>query len=117
MADSNHRSLRLPQWLWERYGEVVGDVGRTSDLKVFQDWRIDHSDVHLGDDVAGPYDFLATLRIESARWDLYCDTVGDGAATSDMRRYIWWRVQHPSDPLPGRRLGPLRRQSRRPALV
>jgi len=27
MADTNHRSLRLPSWLWQQYGKVVGDIG------------------------------------------------------------------------------------------
>jgi hypothetical protein len=117
MADSNHRSLWLPRWLWEQYGTIVGNVGRTGDLKVFMDWRIDHPDLVLGPDVDPPYDFLATLRIESDRWDMYLETVDDGAGSSGMRRYVSWRVQHPSKPLPGRRLGPLRRESPRPALV
>lgn len=115
MAD-NHRPLRLPFWLWLDYADVIGDVGRTADLKVFMDWRIDN-DLPFGPDVDPPYDFLTTLRIESARWQLFMETVGEGECSSEMRRYIWWRVQHPAQPLPGRRLGPLRKQSRRPVLV
>lgn len=117
MAENPHRSLWLPQWLWTKYATVVGDRGRTADLKTFMDWRIDHTDLVLGPDVAAPYDFLATVRIESDRWDLYMATVGAGEGSAEMRRYIRWRIQHMSDPLPGRRLGPLRRNSRRPALV
>jgi len=117
MADTNHRSLRLPSWLWQQYGKVVGDIGRASDLKVFMDWRIDHTDAVLGDDVAAPHDFLTTLRVEEPRWEMFMATVGDSECSAEMRRYIWWRIQHPQDPLPGRRLGPLRRQSRAAALV
>jgi hypothetical protein len=116
MADNPHRSLWLPPWLWTQYASVVGDRGRTADLKMFMDWRIDHTEPVLGPDVAPPCDFLATLRVESERWELYMDTVGEGEASAEMRRYIWWRIQHPSDPLPGRRLGPMRRDGR-PAMV
>lgn len=106
----NHRSLRLPTWLWLQYAKVVGNAGRTPDLKVFMDWRIDHRGVDLGDDVTTPYDFLTTLRIEPQRWELFKNSVGDGETPAELRRYIWWRVQHPDTPLPGRRLGPLRRE-------
>jgi hypothetical protein len=116
MAD-NHHPLRLPSWLWRQYAKVVGNVGRTPDLKVFMDWRIDNTDVELALDVTTPYDFLATLRIEPARWQLFAETVEDRSCSSELRRYIWWRVQHPDEPLPGRRLGPLRRESQRPVLV
>lgn len=116
MAD-NHRPLRLPKWLWQQYARVVGDVGRTPDLKIFMDWCMDNTTVDLGPDVAAPYDFLATLRVEPERWEAFLDAVGDRGASRRLRTYIWWRVQHPHDPLPGRRLGPLRRSSRRPALV
>lgn len=117
MADNPHRSLWLPLRLWTQYAEVVGNGGRTADLKIFMDWRIDHPDLVLGPDVAAPYDFLTTLRVESRRWELYLKTVGEREGSAEMRRYISWRIQHPSDPLPGRRLGPLRREVRRPALV
>lgn len=115
MAD-NHHPLRLPKWLWLQYARVVGDVGRTADLKVFMDWRIDHTGVLLGPDVAAPHDFLATLRIEPERWNLFKATLDEGECSAQMRSYIWWRVLHPAVPLPGRRLGPLRRGSS-PALV
>jgi hypothetical protein len=115
MAD-NHRPLRLPTWLWLQYAKVVGNAGRTDDLKVFMDWRIDHRGLELGDDVAAPYDFLTTLRVELERWKMFRDSVDDRECSAELRRYIWWRVQHPDTPLPGRRLGPLRRE-RRDALV
>lgn len=115
MAD-NHRPIRTPYWLWQQYASVVGDVGRTADLKRFQDWQIDNPGDTIGPDVDGPHDFLTTLRIETERWELFLDTVPDGDGSARMRAYMWWRVQHPTDPLPGRRVPPLRRQSRPPAL-
>lgn len=113
----NHRPLRVPLWLWQRYAEVVGDVGRTADLKTFLAWRIDNPPVELGDDVAAPYDFLAKFRVDLDLWELFLRTVADDEGSSEMRRYIWWRVQHPDAPLPGRRVPPLQRWSRRPACV
>lgn len=116
MAD-NHRPLRLPAWRWEQYAEIVGDIGRTPDLKIFMDWQIDNPDLILGPDMVKPHDFLATIRIETVRWQTFMDTVGDGNCAGRLRRYILWRILHPEQPLPGRRLGPLRRSQRRPALV
>jgi hypothetical protein len=117
MAD-DHRSLRAPRWLWlERYPEVVGDVGRTADLKLFMDWQIDNPHARLGDDVPAPYDFLATFRVEAQRWDLFLDCVPEADASARLRGYMWWRVQHPAEPLPGRRVPPMRRDGHRPACV
>lgn len=116
MADEHH-SLRLPYWLWSRYEAVVGNIGRTPDLKRFMDWRIEEPDVQLGEDVELPYQFTATFRIESTRWDLFAETVGEGDVSADLRRYIWWRVQNPKAPLPGRRLPPMPRRTRRLAGV
>ncbi len=112
--DSSHHTLRLPKWLWEQYGKIVGNLGRTPDLKIYMDWQLDNPNAELGDDVAGPCDFSTTLRIEPERWAAFMSTVGKGDCTEEMRRYIWWRVQHPRDPLPGRKLGPLRRERRLP---
>jgi hypothetical protein len=116
MADDHH-PLRLPHWLWKQYASVVGDIGRTSDLKRFMDWRLDDTDTVLGPDVAAPHDFLTTFRVEPMLWELFAGTVGDGNASGELRRYIWWRIQHPNEPLPGRRLPPMPRRSRRPACV
>lgn len=114
----NHRAFWLPLWLWrDRYAAVVGDVGRTADLKTFLAWRIDNPSVELGNDVAQPYDFLAKVRVDLELWQLFLDAVPDDEASSEIRRYIWWRVQHPSAPLPGRRVPPLQRWSRPTACV
>lgn len=116
MAEDHH-SLRAPRWLWQQYAGVVGDIGRTPDLKLFMDWRIDNPQVVLGPDVDQPYDVLTTIRVEPERWELFVDTVAGGDCSSELRRYMRWRVQHPTEPLPGRRMPPMRRQSRRPACV
>jgi hypothetical protein len=93
---------------------VVGDRGRTTDLKSFIDWAIDHPGVLLGDDLAGPHDFMPTLRVEPARWELFLDAIGDVDYSSALRCYINWRIQNPDAPLPGRRVPPFKRSSRRP---
>jgi hypothetical protein len=104
MADNpsllNHSSLRVPSWLWTKYAETVGKYGRSPDLRIFMDWKILHPDMVLGEDVAAPHDFLATLRVEPEDWDRFLDSVGDDEGSAELRRYIWWRVQHPGARLP-----------------
>lgn len=112
-----HHSLRIPRRLWEQYADVVGSIGRTSDLKRFMEWRMDDPETVLGEDVAPPHDFLATFRIEPVRWDLFAGNVAEGDVSAELRRYIHWRVRHPDAPLPGRRLPPIRRHTRRVACV
>jgi hypothetical protein len=113
----NHRPLRVPHWLWQQYAGVVGDVGRTSDLKKFVAWQIDNPDLEIGPDIEGPHDFLAKIRTELELWDLFLETVPEDDGAARLRAYIWWRVQNPSAPLPGRRMPPMRRQSRPVACV
>lgn len=96
-----HRPLRAPFWLWEQYGGIAGGPGRSPDLRVFMDWQVEHPELVLGPDVPGPHDFLATLRVDSEHWKLFMATVGERNCSSRMRSYIWWRVQHPAEPLPG----------------
>lgn len=111
----DHCSLRIPTWLWLRHEAVVGN--HTADLKLYLDWRIHHPEVELGPDVEPPHNFTATFRIEPVRWQLFLSTVPEGEGSADLRRYIWWRVLNPTEPLPGSRLPPLLRASRRPACV
>lgn len=114
MAEDHH-ALRISAKLWKAFAGIVGDIGRGTDLKRYLDWRSEHPDHWLGPDPAGPHDFLATFRVERVRWDLYSDAVPAGRISSDLRSYVQWRVHHPSQPLPGRRLPPIARRTRRPA--
>lgn len=116
MADDHH-SLRVPRWLWSRYAEVVGNIGRAPDLKRFMAWRLDDSATELGPDVEPPHDFTATFRVPDELWNLFAGDMAEGEISAELRRYIWWRVQHPKEPLPGRRLPPLRRSTRHVACV
>lgn len=113
MADTLH-AMRAPSWLWDGFAAVVGEKGRTADLKVFMDWAIDNPRVLLADDVSGPHDQMITFRIEDPRWDLFLEALDKQDYASAIRRYINWRIQNPDQPLPGRRLGPLKRSPRRP---
>lgn len=124
LAEVNHdlydgamAEMRVPDWLWRRFADVVGDVGRTADLKQYMGWQIDNPDQWLGDDVEPPHDFPARLRVDNTLWQMFMDTVGEGFCSSRLRAYIWWRVQNPEEPLPGRRVPPIRRDSRQPIPV
>lgn len=44
---SDIRRLRVPDELWSLYTEVVGDAGRSADLKAYIAWRVDHPDEPL----------------------------------------------------------------------
>lgn len=116
MADDLH-SFRTPKWLWKAHGEVVGDVGRAPDLKEFMSWRIDNPGVPLGPDVDLPYEITPSVRVHPDLWTPFAGCVADGDCSAELRRYMNWRVAHPREPLPGRRRGPLRRQSRPVACV
>jgi hypothetical protein len=48
VADSKDlRRFRLDQETWKAYGELVGDGGRSADLKAYIDWRLDNPGVPL----------------------------------------------------------------------
>jgi hypothetical protein len=55
MPDSSDiRRLRVPQELWEAYTEIVGDGGRSSDLKAYIEWRVDNPKTPLPGKRLGP---------------------------------------------------------------
>lgn len=48
VADSRDlRRFRLDDETWKAYGELVGDGGRSADLKAYIDWRLDNPTVPL----------------------------------------------------------------------
>lgn len=105
MADLDHHALRLPAAPWARFGEIVGN--RTADLKAYMDWCVANPDLWLAEDLSGPHRFIATFRIEPARWELFNASLGDCDYSSRLRSYIGWRIEHPNEPLPGRRITPV----------
>jgi hypothetical protein len=109
MADDNHHSLRVPARLWKQgYAALVGNNGRSTDLKMFIDWQARNPDAHLGEDIGEPYDFLATIRVEDELWEAFATAVGEKNCSSRLRAYIWWRVQNPDAALPGSETAPRR---------
>jgi len=41
------RRFRLDSETWKAYGELVGDAGRSADLKAYIDWRLDNPTLPL----------------------------------------------------------------------
>lgn len=55
MPDSSDiRRLRVEQSLWEAYTEIVGDGGRSADLKSYIEWRVDNPTTPLPGRRRGP---------------------------------------------------------------
>lgn len=95
--------FRAPEDLWGTYGSVVGERGRSADLRKYIEWRIENPHVLLGADpgTAGsgpqPYKFEIDATLHSLFTALF-DTDG---LSADLRCYIAWRVAHFDEPLPG----------------
>jgi hypothetical protein len=51
---SDLRRFRLDKETWEAYGELVGDGGRSADLKAYIDWRLDNPTTPLPGKRRGP---------------------------------------------------------------
>lgn len=48
------RRLRVDQSLWDAYTEIVGDLGRSADLKSYIEWRVDNPTTPLPGRRRGP---------------------------------------------------------------
>lgn len=48
------RRLRVDQELWDAYTEIVGDLGRSYDLKSYIEWRVDNPATPLPGRRRGP---------------------------------------------------------------
>lgn len=53
------------------------------------------------------------ISVDNDLWNAYGEVVGDGGRSDDLRAYMEWRVEHPTEPLPGRFRGPVKRVRRR----
>lgn len=62
--------------------------------------------------VAAETSDVRRIRVEKALWEAYADVVGNGGRSADIKAYIAWRVDNPDTPLPGRRLGPVKKVRR-----
>jgi len=59
---SDLRRFRLDKETWDSYGELVGDGGRSADLKAYIDWRLDNPTVPLPGKRRGPVKKTRTPR-------------------------------------------------------
>ncbi len=53
-SDSEIRRLRVEEDLWKAYEEIVGNGGRSADLKAYIDWRLDNPTTPLPGRRRGP---------------------------------------------------------------
>lgn len=51
---TDFRKLRVDQELWDAYTEVVGDGGRSADLRSYIEWRVDNPTTPLPGRRRGP---------------------------------------------------------------
>lgn len=63
---SDLRRFRLDKETWDAYGELVGDGGRSADLKAYIDWRLDNPTVPLPGKRRGPVKKTRTSRTPPA---------------------------------------------------
>lgn len=55
VADSKDlRRFRVPDELWDAYSAIVGDRGRSADLKSYMEWRVDNPTTPLPGRRRGP---------------------------------------------------------------
>lgn len=62
---SDIRRFRLDQDTWEEYGELVGDGGRSADLKAYVEWRLENPTTPLPGKRRGPVKKERTPRQEA----------------------------------------------------
>jgi hypothetical protein len=53
-ADTDIRRLRVDDELWVAYTQIVGDLGRSADLKAYIEWRVDNPTTPLPGRRRGP---------------------------------------------------------------
>jgi hypothetical protein len=61
---SDIRRFRLDKDTWDAYGDLVGDGGRSADLKAYIDWRLDNPTVPLPGKRRGPVKKTRTTRTQ-----------------------------------------------------
>ena len=54
VPDNDIRRFRLDIETWKEYGGLVGDAGRSADLKAYIEWRLDNPDTPLPGKRRGP---------------------------------------------------------------
>jgi len=89
--------------MWRRYALIVGNAGRSADLRRYLEWRIDHPDQALTADPGAAGASVQKFRVHPDLWKPYAHVfIGDERKISaDLRSYVAWRLDHPDLPLPG----------------
>jgi hypothetical protein len=54
VADSDIRRIRVDAESWAAYAEIVGDAGRSADIKAYIEWRLDNPTTPLPGKRRGP---------------------------------------------------------------
>lgn len=102
--------FRIPATMWRRYAAIVGNAGRSEDIRRYLEWRIDNPELVLGRDPGAAGAEARKFRVHEDLWKLYCDVFADDLGISaDLRTYVAWRIAHPAQPLPGNTRVSLRR--------
>lgn len=59
---SDFRKLRVDEGLWRAYTEIVGDGGRSADLRSYIEWRVDNPTTPLPGRRRGPVKKMRAKR-------------------------------------------------------
>jgi hypothetical protein len=64
-AGKDIRRLRVPDDLWDAYTEIVGNGGRSADLKAYMEWRVDNPTTPLPGRRRGPVKKVRRSSVDS----------------------------------------------------
>jgi len=67
MTPSDLRKLRIDTELWDAYAEVVGDGGRSADLRSYIEWRVDNPTTPLPGRRRGPVRKVRKAAMKTTR--------------------------------------------------
>jgi hypothetical protein len=56
---------------------------------------------------------IRRLRVEKTLWDAFTEVVGNGGRSAEIKSFLLWRVNNPTTPLPGNKLGPIKKVRKR----
>lgn len=88
---------------WDSYAKIVGNAGRSADLRRYLEWRIDNPVSVLGTDPGADGARVRKFRVHEDLWKPYAHIFieDERKISADIRAYIAWRIAHPDLPLPG----------------
>ncbi len=65
--DPDLHKLRVDSGLWKEYAEVVGDLGRSADLRAYIEWRVDNPTTPLPGRRRGPVKKVRKAAMKTTR--------------------------------------------------